>query len=215
MKFNPLQRGKKREENTKEALYEVLDAGFVCTLSVNVDGIPMMIPTSYGRKNDCLYLHGSSKNHLFLEALKSEQICISVHHTDGLVLAQTLFNTGLNYRSAVLFGRAEKVEKEEERMEALKVITEQVIPGRWDEVEVGTPEQLNVTLILKVKIESATVKIRKGGPNENSDLNKEVWSGVIPLQTVALPPEYDNNRLQEFEEDDSITLYYLKHKFNA
>ncbi len=212
MKFNEIKRGHKRQENTQEDLFDVLDAGFVGTLAVNVDGTPMMIPTAYGRDHEVIYLHGSTKNHLLNAALESEKVSFSVHHTDGLVLAQTLYNTSLNYRSAIIFGKAELVEKEEERMKALEIITENIIPGRWNEVETGTEQQLKATMVIKIPIESASVKFRDAGPEGDEELNKEVWSGHIPLKTVALPPVYDAKRLQAFGEDESVEFFYLKHK---
>ncbi len=214
MKFNKIQRGNTKENNSEELLYKVLDAGFVCTIAVNgAEGI-QIIPTSYGRKNDVLYFHGSQKNGILNAALQAEQLAISVHHLDGLVLAQTLFNTGVNYRSATVFGKAELIENEEEKTEALRIITEQVIPGRWDEVQLGSEEQFNATMVIKVKIESASVKMRQGAPKGDEELNKEVWSGEIPMKQIALPPKYDSKRLQFFDEDESVKYFYLKNKYN-
>ncbi len=214
MKFNEIKRGHRRESNSEDQLYEVLDAGFICTLAVNVDGVPMMIPTAYGRKADRIYLHGSTKNHLLNQAIEANQICISVQHTDGLVLAQTLYNTSINYRSATIFGTASLVTDEAKRMEALQCITENIIPGRWDEVKTGTDAQLKSTMVIEVPIESASVKIRAGDPEGDEDLNEEVWSGYIPLKQIALPPVYDPKRLQFFGEDESVQFFYLKNKFN-
>ncbi len=212
MNFNEIKRGHKRQENTEKDLYQVLDSNFVGTLAVNAEGVPMMIPTAYGRDRDILYLHGSTKNHLLNAALLSEKVGFSVHQTDGIVLAQTLFNTSLNYRSVMIIGKAERVEIEEEKMKALELITENIIPGRWKEVETGTEQQLKATMVVKIAIATASVKIRQGGPEGDEDLNKEVWSGHIPIKSIALPPLYDTKRIQEFGENESVEFFYLKHK---
>ncbi len=212
MKFNPIKRGNKRESNTEEQLYEVLDANYIATLAINGEKGPKMIPMAYGRDGDTIYIHGSSKNYILNKALEIPKVCLSVHCTDGLVLAQTLFNTGLNYRSVVLFGAMQLVSDEQERIQGLKCITQHIIPGRWDEVELGSPEQQKATLVVKMKIEEASVKIRQGGPTGDEDLNKEVWSGHIPLKQIALPPIYDEKRLQKFKEDESVEFFYLKNK---
>ncbi|MFZ4799547.1 MAG: pyridoxamine 5'-phosphate oxidase family protein, partial [Bacteroidia bacterium] len=142
MEFNKVNRGAKREMNDEESVKNILDAGFLCHVAFQHQGQTMMIPTAYGRKEEDLYLHGSTKNFMLNQILDGQTICVSVTHLDGIVLAKSLFHTGVNYRSTVLFGKAFLVEDEEERIEGMKIITENIVKGRWDEVALGTESQL-------------------------------------------------------------------------
>lgn len=211
MQFNKIIRGNYRQANTEKELYEVLDAGFLCHVAFTHQGKAMMIPTSYGRKGNVLYLHGNSKNFMLNEALKNEQVCISVTHLDGIVLAKSMFNTSVNYRSAVLFGKCEKVENPVEFMESLKILTENVIPGRWDEVELGIENQINMLMVVKFTIESSSVKIRKTGPEGDEDINTNEWSGHIPLKLVPQKPVFDSKRTDHPTISRSVTDFIKKH----
>lgn len=211
MHFNKIIRGHKRQTNTEKDLHEVLDAGFLCTVAFTHQGKPMMIPVSYGRKENSLYFHGSIKNFMLNEAIKNEQICVSVTHLDGLVLAKSLFNTTVNYRSAILFGRAELVEDTTEKLEAMKLFTEKIIPGRWDEVTLGTEHELESTLVVKFIIESASVKIRAEGPKDDDQIETLEWSGHIPLKQVALRPIIDPKRIDHPKVSKSVKNFIKSH----
>jgi nitroimidazol reductase NimA-like FMN-containing flavoprotein (pyridoxamine 5'-phosphate oxidase superfamily) len=191
MEFNKVIRGAKRETNDEESVNHILDAGFLCHVAFQHQGQTMMIPTAYGRKDDTLYLHGSTKNFMLNQILDGQVSCISVTHLDGIVLAKSLFHTSVNYRSVVLFGKAVLVDDENERMEGMKVITENIIKGRWDEVEIGTEAQLKATMVIKFTIDSASAKIRDEGPMGDEGILDEVWSGHIPLVMRALQPIQD------------------------
>ena len=158
MEFNKVIRGAKREMNDEESVKSILDAGFLCHVAFQHQGQTMMIPTAYGRKDEDIYLHGSTKNFMLNQILDGQTICISVTHLDGIVLAKSLFHTSVNYRSVVLFGKATLVEDENERIEGMKVISENIIKGRWDEVSLGTESQLKATMVIKFSIEKASAK---------------------------------------------------------
>ncbi|MES2780789.1 MAG: pyridoxamine 5'-phosphate oxidase family protein [Bacteroidota bacterium] len=191
MKFNKVIRGAKREVNDADNINAILDAGFLCHVAFIHEGQPMMIPTAYGRKDDAIYLHGSTKNFMLNQLINGTTNCISVTHLDGLVLARSLFHTSVNYRSVVLFGKAVILTDENERMEGLKIITENIIKGRWDEVPVGTEQELKATMVIKFTIDSASAKIRNGGPMGDEEMDNEVWSGVIPLTMKTSAPITD------------------------
>lgn len=191
MEFNKITRGANRAVNDEAHVYEILDAGFLCHVAFQHEGIPMIIPTAYGRKGDVIYLHGSAKNFMLNQIIQGQTICISVTHLDGVVLARTLFDTSANYRSVVLFGKASLIEKEEERLEALKIITENILPGRWEEVPVGSENELKATMVVAFAIERASAKIRSGSPAGDENQLNEVWSGHIPLELKALEPIAD------------------------
>ena len=175
MEFNKVVRGAKRAMNDEDTVYAILDAGFLCHVAFQHERQTMMIPTAYGRKGDALYLHGSTKNFMLSQVLNGQTVCISVTHLDGIVLARSLFHTSVNYRSAVLFGKAELLEDEDERLEGMQIITDNIIKGRWDEVPVGTAQQLHATMVLKFTIDSASAKIRNEGPAGDDDITDEVW----------------------------------------
>jgi len=124
----------------------------------------IIIPTAYGRKGDTLYIHGSSKNYMFNHIINGPSVCIAITHLDGIVLARTLFDTSANYHSVVLFGKAELVTDDNDRMEGLKIITENIIKGRWNEVSVGSQNELKATMVVKFTIDKVSAKIRDGGP---------------------------------------------------
>ena len=183
----------------------------MCTIAVVHNGIPMMIPTAYGRKEDVMYFHGSTKNFLLNQALENETICVSISHLDGLVLAKTLFNTSVNYRSATVFGKAELITDKEEHIEGLRIITDNIIPDRWEEVVVGDENQLKATMVIKMKIDRASVKIRDCGPNGDEKDESDSWSGHIPLKTIALEPVYADNRSDVKPISESVKQYVQKH----
>ncbi len=210
MEFNKVIRGAKREMNDIESVNSILDAGFLCHVAFQHQGQTMMIPTAYGRKEDVLYLHGSTKNFMLNQLLDGQTSCISVTHLDGIVLAKSLFHTSVNYRSVVLFGKAILVEDENERMEGMKIITENIVKGRWNEVPTGTEQQLKATMVIAFTIEKASAKIRDEGPAGDEDLTDEIWSGHIPLQLKALTPIQDKKFGKDLELSDSVKDYLAK-----
>jgi uncharacterized protein len=212
MKFNRIVRGAKREVNDAESVNAILDAGFLCHVAFTHEGLPMMIPTAYGRKKDTLYLHGSTKNFMLNQIINGQTSCISVTHLDGLVLARSLFDTSVNYRSVVVFGKGVLVTDEQERMEGLKIITDNIIKGRWDEVPVGTEQELKATMVIKFTIESASAKIRYGGPLGDEEMGNEVWSGVIPLSMKADNPIPDEKFSGNVTETASVKNFVNRNK---
>jgi uncharacterized protein len=212
MEFNKVVRGAKRETNDEASVFNILDAGFLCHVAFQHQGQTMMIPTAYGRDGDDLYLHGSTKNFMLNQILDGQICCISVTHLDGIVLAKSLFHTSVNYRSVVLFGKAVLVENETERLQGLKIITENIVKGRWDEVPVGTEQQLKATMVIRFTIERASAKIRNEGPMGDDEIKEEVWSGHIPLAMKAQLPILDSKFGVELEMSKSVRNYFEKNK---
>jgi nitroimidazol reductase NimA-like FMN-containing flavoprotein (pyridoxamine 5'-phosphate oxidase superfamily) len=213
MKFNKIIRGHNRQENTQEDLYRVLDAGFLCHVSFVFQGKAHSIPTAFGRDGDCIYLHGSTKNHMLIQLLKNDEVCLTVTHLDGVVLAQTLFNTSANYRSAVVYGTAELIDQDsEEFLHGLKVITDHIIKGRWDEVFLGTEAQLKATMLIKIPISSASVKIRAGGPQGDEEDYSDTWSGHIPMKLVAKEAVEDLKFNQHHSIPKSVSDFNTKYE---
>jgi uncharacterized protein len=212
MEFNKIVRGANRAVNEESAVYEILDAGFLCHVAFQHEGQSMMIPTAYGRKENAIYIHGSTKNFMLNQIINGQTICIGVTHLDGIVLARTLFDTSANYRSVVLYGKAVLVEDKEERIEGLKVITENIIKGRWDEVPVGSENELKATMIIKFTIDRASAKVRGEGPKGDENKTNEVWSGHIPLTLKAEEPVFDKKFGPEIALSKSVKDFWMKNK---
>jgi uncharacterized protein len=192
-KRTTLHRLSERGRTDRTDLYAVLDAGLVCHLGVIVDGYPVVLPTGYGRVGDTLYLHGSSANHA-LRAADGNEICVTVTHLDGLVCARSVFNHSMNYRSATVFGTARLVTDDSRRLEALRAVTEQLVPGQWDHARQPTRKELAATAVLELPLTEASVKVRTGPPHdEPEDYDTDVWAGVLPAQLVfgAAEPDPD------------------------
>jgi uncharacterized protein len=186
-----LRRHKERGMTDRADLYAVLDAGLVCHLGVVSRGAPAVLPTAYGRDGDTLYLHGSSANGAF-GAADGQQVCVTVTHIDGLVCARSVFTHSVNYRSAVVFGIASLVLDEDERWQALRIITDHLIPGRWAAARQPTRKEMAATAVLSVPLTEASVKIRTGMPkDEPEDLDLDVWAGVLPVSMTFGEPETD------------------------
>ncbi|WP_327090102.1 pyridoxamine 5'-phosphate oxidase family protein [Nonomuraea sp. NBC_01738] len=186
-----LGREKHRGSTDRTDLYEVLDSGLICHLGVVRDGHPMVIPTGYGRIGDTLYLHGST-GAKSLRAGGGAEVCVTVTHVDGLVLARSIFNHSVNYRSAMIYGTARLVTDEDERLAGLRALTEQLAPGQWDYARLPNRKELAATSVLALSLEEASVKIRRGAPNdEPEDYSLQVWAGVLPLVTMWGAPETD------------------------
>ena len=186
-----LHRLRERGRTDRADLYAVLDAGLVCHVGVVIDGTPVVLPTGYGRVGDTLYLHGSSGNQALRHAA-GQDICVTVTHLDGLVCARSVFNHSMNYRSAVVFGVARLVTDPEEKLLALRTITEHLVPGQWSYVRQPSKKELAATSALALPLTEASVKIRGGGPSdEPEDYELDVWAGVVPVTTGFGEPEPD------------------------
>ncbi|MEU6725704.1 pyridoxamine 5'-phosphate oxidase family protein [Nonomuraea wenchangensis] len=186
-----LGRSKERGSTDRDDLYDVLDSGLICHLGVVVDGCPMVVPTGYGRLDDTLYLHGSTGARS-LRAADGGEVCVTVTHLDGVVLARSIFHHSVNYRSAILYGRARLVTDPDERLAGLRALSERLAPGQWDYVRRPNRKELAATAVLALSLEEASVKMRRGGPSdEEEDYDLPVWAGVLPLVTAWGPPEPD------------------------
>ena len=151
----------------------------------------MVLPTAYGRDGDTLYLHGSSANRA-LWAAAGQQVCVTVTHIDGLVCARSVFNHSMNYRSAVIFAEAAVITDEDERWQALRIITDHLIPGRWDAARQPTKKEMAATAVLRLPLDEASVKVRTGMPGDaEEDLGLKVWAGVLPIALAFGEPQPD------------------------
>jgi uncharacterized protein len=209
-----IKRTPKRGNYEQETIYQILDEGLVCHIGFVVDNQPFVIPTAYGRIEDKLYIHGSPASRMLRNLQQGIQVCLTVTLIDGLVLARSAFHHSMNYRSVVVFGTAEVVSDLEEKLQALQAFTEQVIPGRWDEVRQPNPNELAGTLVLALPLAEASAKIRTGAPiDDEADYLLPVWAGEIPLRVVA-DTLIDDPRLQLGIVPPSNVQNYNRSKIN-
>jgi nitroimidazol reductase NimA-like FMN-containing flavoprotein (pyridoxamine 5'-phosphate oxidase superfamily) len=163
-------------------VYAILDAGFICHVGYAIDGHPVVTPTSYWREGDHVYFHGSSASRM-LRKLGREGVrcCLTVTHTDGLVLARSAFHHSVNYRSVMIFGTAHPIAGAE-KLAALRAFVERLFPGRWDTLRPVTSQELRATTVLRVRLEEVSAKVRTGPPKDDEpDYELPIWAGVIPL----------------------------------
>jgi len=166
----------------RETVNAILDAGFLCHVGITEGGHPVVIPTAYARVGDALVLHGSGKSRLMEVLGAGATACVTVTHTDGFVMARSAFHHSINYRSVVIFGRAQAITDEAEKSAALEAFMERLHPGRWAVVRSPNAQELKATAAMRIPIEEASAKLRTGGPlDDPEDLTLDVWAGVVPL----------------------------------
>ncbi len=188
-----LRRLPKRGFHDSASINQILDAGFLAHVGFQVDGQPFVIPTLYGRDGEKLYLHGSAASRMLGELAQGVSACVTVTLVDGLVLARSAFHHSMNYRSVVAFGTARKIKDELQKKNALRIISEHLIRGRWDDVREPNAKELKATSVLEFKIEEASAKIRQGPPlDDEEDYGLPVWAGILPLKLNAGIPTPDS-----------------------
>jgi nitroimidazol reductase NimA-like FMN-containing flavoprotein (pyridoxamine 5'-phosphate oxidase superfamily) len=186
-----LRRKRERGTHDSSAVSAILDQALVCHLGFVVDGRPVVIPTTFVRIEDSVYVHGAPAN-AALHAAEESGACLTATLLDGLVLARSAFHHSMNYRSVVLFGLPTRVEDPDEKREALLALVERMSPGRSGECRLPTDEELRATLVLRLPIDEGSAKIREGGPiDDEADLALPHWAGVIPLSLVRGVPVPD------------------------
>ncbi len=179
----------------RETVYRILDEGFLCHAGFVVDGQPFVIPTSYGRKDASLYIHGSAASRMLRQFKAGVPVCITVTLLEGLVLARSIFNHSMNYRSVVILGKATLVDDPAEKLLALRTLSEHILPGRWDDSRQPNDRELKATSVLHVPIEEFSAKVRQGPAiDDEEDYSFPTWAGVVPLEMVAGKP-IDDARL--------------------
>jgi hypothetical protein len=189
---NTIKRLPSRGHYDAASIYPILDAALICHVAFVQDGQPYVIPTIHARRGDSLLLHGAKASRMLKQIASGEPVCIAVTHLDGLVLARSVFHSSMNYRSAILFGRGRLLEDEGEKLAALEVLTEHLMPGRWADARQPTALELNATSVAEIMIESASAKVRSGPPSDDAeDYALPIWAGVLPIQPQWLPPVAD------------------------
>jgi uncharacterized protein len=170
----------------RERIYKILDEAFVCHVGFAVEGQPYVIPTMFARLGDAIYFHGSAASRMLRGAGSGLPVCVTVTLLDGLILARSVFNHSMNYRSVVALGTATLISEPAEKWEALHAFTEKLIPGRWQDARQPNERELKATSILKLALTEVSAKVRTGDVEDDADdYALTVWAGVIPLRLVA------------------------------
>jgi len=184
-----LKRLPKRGSFDREVINAILDEGFICHVGFIADKKPVVIPTAYARVNENLIIHGSQASRMLRALGEGIEVCVTVTLIDGLVLARSAFHHSMNYRSVVVFGRAQVVDGREEKLAALRALSEHMIPGRWDYVREPNERELQQTTVLSVPLNEASAKIRTGQPiDDDEDYDLPIWAGILPLgMSTELP----------------------------
>jgi len=181
----------------RATIYEILDEGFIYHVGFAIDGQPYIIPTSHGRKDDMLYIHGSAASRMLRHANSGVPVCVTVTLLDGLVLARSIFNHSMNYRSVVVLGTAFAIEGVDEKLAALHALSEHILAGRWKDARQPNEQELKATTVLRLPIEEFSAKVRQGQPvDDEEDYSFSTWAGVIPLDMVAATPLSDSRLLE-------------------
>ncbi|MDJ0591302.1 MAG: pyridoxamine 5'-phosphate oxidase family protein [Pleurocapsa sp. MO_226.B13] len=203
-----LRRLPKRGSRERELIYSILDEALIAHVGFIGNNQPFVIPMAYGRKGDRLYLHGSSVSRLIKTLERGVEVCFTVTLLDALVVARSLFHHSMNYRSVVLFGKAQLVESESEKMTALQAFTEQMIPGRWQQARLPNSQELKATKVLSFPIEEGSAKVRTGPPSDDAeDYQLPIWAGELPLKVTADNPVRDPQLAPETPLPENLANY--------
>jgi nitroimidazol reductase NimA-like FMN-containing flavoprotein (pyridoxamine 5'-phosphate oxidase superfamily) len=196
-----VRRLQKRAVYDKARVHEILDEGFLCHVGFTQDGQPFVIPTLYARADELLYMHGSGASRMLKTLAQGIDVCVTVTLVDGYVLARSAFHHSMNYRSVAVLGRARLVDDPAEKLAALRLITDHVVPGRWDEVREPNELELRQTLVLALPLEEVSAKVRVGPPvDDEEDYTLPVWAGVVPIHTSLGKPMADGRVLPDVRE---------------
>jgi nitroimidazol reductase NimA-like FMN-containing flavoprotein (pyridoxamine 5'-phosphate oxidase superfamily) len=176
----------------RQTVDAILDEGFVCHVGFVIDGHPRVIPTTYARAGDTVYIHGSPASAMLRSLKKGVECCLTVTLIDGLVLARSAFHHSVNYRCVMVFGTASEIRDQAEKTEAMRLLVEHIVPGRWDDTRWPNAKELAGTSILALDLGESSAKVRTGHPvDDEEDYALPHWAGVIPMSMVPGPPEGD------------------------
>jgi uncharacterized protein len=192
----------------RDAIAAILDEALICHVGFVHDGHPYVIPTIHARSGDVLYLHGSPASRMLRTVGGGVDVCVTVTLLDGLVLARSVYNHSMNYRSALVLGRARQVTGREDKLAALATIVEHLVPGRSHDARPPSDKELAGTLVLALPLDQASAKIREGPPSDfDADLDLPVWAGVVPLRLHAGEPETDAQVAPTIEVPPNVSGY--------
>ncbi len=197
-KRTTLTRNPKRADYDRDVVNEIIDATSLCHVSYIIDGRPYVTPTLQWREGDTIYWHGSSASR-FLRQIVGKEVCMSITHFDGIVLARSAFHHSINYRSVMLFGEATKI-GDDEKNQLLENFVEALIPGRWESLRPMTDQEAKATTVFSMPIDEGSAKVRTGPPvDDDEDYELPIWAGVLPMSQTLQAPEPDPKNVAGLE----------------
>lgn len=204
-KKNKVRQIREKARYDRQTVHAILDAGLVAHVALVQDGEPVVVPMLYGRDGETVYLHGARKARVIRLLEQSGKACINVTLLDGLVFARSTFNSSMNYRSVTIFGPARLVEDMDAKKHALRTIVDSVMPGRRVELRLSTENELKMTGVIAVDIESASAKVSDKMPADDpADLDAPVWGGVLPLESRFTTLLADDHVREGIEPSDAV-----------
>jgi len=204
-KRNKVRQLREKAAYDKKTVHEILDSALLASVGFVQDGQPVVVPMLYGREGEIVYLHGARKARVIRLLESTTTACMNVTHVDALVYARSAFNSSMNYRSATVYGSPRLVDDPDEKLHALRVITECTMPGRWDELREPLENEVKKTGIIALEIESASAKISTGMPDdEDADYEIPVWAGILPLKSAFTTLESDDRLVEGVEASDVV-----------
>ena len=169
----------------QDTIYPIIDEAMICHVGFIQNNNPVVIPIIHARLGNTLYIHGSGASRMLKVITNQNNICVTISLIDGIVLARSAFHHSMNYRSVVIFGSGRKIDDPEEKLNALKAVSEHLIPERWDDVRQPNQKELDATTVIAISLEEASAKVRTGPPSDDEDDYKlSVWAGVLPITLI-------------------------------
>ena len=204
-KQNKVRQLREKAAYDKETVHAILDSALLASVGFVQDGQPVVVPMLYGRDGETIFLHGARKARVIRLLEATTTACLNVTHVDGLVYARSAFNSSMNYRSTTVFGTPRLIENSDEKLRALRIISESTMPGRWDEVRDSHEQEVKMTGVIALEIDSASAKISSGMPSdEDEDYDIPIWAGVLPLVSSFTSLQSDDRLLDGVEASDVV-----------
>lgn len=202
---NKVRQLKEKASYDKDTVHQLLDAGMVAHVGFVQDGDPMVVPMIYGREDEIVYLHGARKARVIRLLEQTQRVCLNVTMLDAIVLARSAFNSSMNYRSVTVFGKPRLLETEEEKLHAMKVISEHTMPGRWDELRAPHDREVKMTGVIALDVETGSAKISAKMPDDDpEDYDIPIWAGILPLTTRTGALQEDNRLVEGVEPSGAV-----------
>jgi nitroimidazol reductase NimA-like FMN-containing flavoprotein (pyridoxamine 5'-phosphate oxidase superfamily) len=203
-----LQRHPERGSHDRAVIEAILDEGLVAHVGFAQDGQTFVVPMSYGRVGDKLYLHGGAASRALAALRGGAAACVTVTLLDGLVLARSAFRHSVNFRSVMVFGVARAVEGREAKRAALTAIVEHMVPGRTADVRMPVDAELDATAVVWLPIDEASAKVRSGPPVDlESDVSRACWAGELPLRLTPGAPVAEKRVAPSIPVPDRVARY--------
>ena len=204
-KRNKIRQLREKADYDRDTVHKILDSALLASVGFVQDGQPVVVPMLYGREGETIFLHGARKARVIRLLEGTSTACLNVTNVDALVYARSAFNSSMNYRSVSVFGSPRLVENADEKLHALRVISECTMPGRWDEVRDSHEKEIKMTGVIAIEIESASAKISTGMPDdEEEDYEIPIWAGILPLKTVFTTLQSDERLIEGVEPSDVV-----------